>query len=53
MKRIILTAITLCITIIGYAQTNGITYQAVIINPEAQELPGTNQFNTPLANRNI
>ncbi|MEN8885493.1 MAG: hypothetical protein ABF246_03825, partial [Winogradskyella sp.] len=53
MKRIILAAFLLCVSLIGYTQTNGITYQAVIINPEAQELSGTNQFNTPLANRNI
>jgi hypothetical protein len=40
-------------SIIGYSQTNGITYQAVIMNPSGEQLPGVNNTNAPLANKNI
>ncbi|MDC1506097.1 hypothetical protein N8475_13035, partial [Winogradskyella sp.] len=53
MKRIILSALILFVSLVSFSQTNGITYQAVIINPSAQELPGANDFNTPLANKDV
>ncbi|WP_292892491.1 hypothetical protein, partial [Nonlabens sp.] len=52
MKRILATLIFVA-SLTGISQTNGITYQAVIINPAEQELPGTNEFNSPLSNQNI
>ena len=52
MKKIVITLL-LFISFIGYSQTNGITYQAVIINPSGEELPGVNNTNEPLANKNI
>jgi hypothetical protein len=52
MKKIVATLL-LFTSFIGYSQTNGITYQAVIINPSGEELPGINNTNAPLANKNI
>ena len=52
MKKILATLL-LFMSIIGYSQTNGITYQAVIINPAGEQLPGVNNTNAPLANKNI
>ena len=52
MKKIVATLL-LFMSFIGYSQTNGITYQAVIINPSGEELPGVNNTNAPLANKNI
>ena len=37
----------------SFAQTNGITYQAVILNPTAAQLPGVNNSNTPMVGKNI
>jgi hypothetical protein len=36
-----------------YSQTNGITYQALILKPLGEELPGYNNDRLPLANQNI
>jgi hypothetical protein len=36
-----------------FSQTNGITYQALILNPSAQQIPGVNDNNAPLANKAI
>ena len=52
MKKILATLL-LFMSIIGYSQTNGITYQAVIMNPSGEQLPGVNNTNAPLANKNI
>ena len=52
MKKIVVTLL-LFISFIGYSQTNGITYQAVILNPSGDQLPGVNNTNAPLANKNI
>ena len=38
---------------LSYGQTKGISYQALIIDPVVQELPGFNNTQVPLANRNI
>ncbi|GGI58111.1 peptidase G2 autoproteolytic cleavage domain-containing protein [Winogradskyella haliclonae] len=42
MKRILLIALFFCITSQIFAQTDGLTYQAVIIGPDELELPGVN-----------
>ncbi len=52
MKKIYLLALILFSSAI-YSQTKGITYQAVILNPEGQHIPGFNNERTPLANTAI
>ncbi|WP_299114853.1 hypothetical protein [uncultured Winogradskyella sp.] len=42
MKRILLIALFFCLTLQVFAQTDGLTYQAVIIGPDELELPGVN-----------
>ena len=36
-----------------FAQTNGINYQAIILNPKGEQLPGVNNSSSPLVNKNI
>jgi hypothetical protein len=45
----------LCLFIASYglAQTTGITYQAVILNPAGQAVPGVNNEVSPLVNEAI
>ncbi|MFV8343965.1 beta strand repeat-containing protein [Flavobacterium sp. XS2P39] len=50
-KRLLL--LMLLVTSMFYAQNNGITYQAVILNPNGEKLPGVNNDNVPLANKQI
>ena len=38
---------------IGFGQTKGISYQALILDPITQELPGFDNNKAPLANKNI
>ncbi|WP_415583348.1 hypothetical protein, partial [Flavobacterium frigoris] len=52
MKQIYLLLLLLASTI-GYSQTNGISYQALILNPNPQKMPGINEANTALANQKI
>jgi hypothetical protein len=52
MKKIILL-IVLCLGAKSFAQTNGITYQAVILNPNGEQLPGVNNTNAPMVDKNI
>ncbi|MEL1241379.1 beta strand repeat-containing protein [Flavobacterium flavipallidum] len=52
MKKIITLFILFVATQI-FAQTNGITYQAVILNPKGEQLPGVNNSNSPLLNKDI
>ena len=52
MKKIYLLALVLFSAII-YAQTKGITYQAVILNPEGEHIPGYNNERAPLSNTSI
>ena len=52
MKYIYLVLLLL-ISSIGFSQTKGITYQAVILNPVENDLPGVNQTNAPLANTDV
>jgi|UPI000485B6B6 hypothetical protein len=49
MRKIVISLL-LFMSFIGYSQTNGITYQALILNPNGEQLPGVNNSNTPLAN---
>lgn len=50
MKRALLIIVTLMISIQGYAQKQGINYQAVILNPNTQEIPGVDAEGNLLAN---
>lgn len=52
MKKIYLLVLILFSTVI-YAQTKGITYQAVILNPEGEHIPGYNNERAPLSNTAI
>jgi hypothetical protein len=52
MKKLILL-IVLCLGAKSFAQTNGITYQAVILNPSGEQLPGVNNTNAPMVDKNI
>ena len=52
MKKIILL-IFLFIGAKNFAQTNGITYQAVIFNPQGEQLPGVNNPNAFLVSKDI
>ena len=49
MKKIYILFLLLISSFV-FSQTNGITYQAVILNPSAQQIPGVNDANAPLAN---
>jgi hypothetical protein len=51
MKKIFL--VLLFFGSISYGQTKGISYQALILDPVVQELPGFNNNQVPLANKNI
>ncbi|MEL6811529.1 MAG: hypothetical protein AAFP76_09360 [Bacteroidota bacterium] len=53
MKRILLTLLIGLSSMGLYAQTDGLNYQAVIINPEALELPGANAEGTILPNTDV
>ena len=50
MKKIILLFI-LFLGAKGFAQTNGITYQAVILNPSRGQSSNVNDLNTPLVDK--
>lgn len=52
MKKIILLFI-LFLGAKNFAQTNGITYQAVILNPNGEQSPGVNNSNMPLVSKDI
>lgn len=52
MKKIVLLFIFFVATQV-FAQNKGITYQAVIFNPKGEQLPGVNNSNSPLVNKNI
>ena len=51
MKKIFLLVVLL-VSLLGYSQ-NGISYQALILNPSGEELPGVNNSNAPLSNKLI
>ena len=52
MKKITLL-LFLFVSSVIYSQKNGISYQAVIFNPNGGKVPGINNSNEPLANKNI
>ena len=52
MKKIYLLFLVLFSSFI-YSQTNGITYQAVILKPEGEKIPGYNNERAPLINTHI
>ena len=52
MKKITLLLL-LFVSTAFYAQTSGISYQAIIYNPNGEVIPGYNNANSPLANKNI
>jgi hypothetical protein len=54
MKKVLLTLFC-CVCLTGqiFSQTDGITYQAVIISPDALELPGVDSENNYLPNTTI
>ena len=52
MKRIITLFVLLTTTLI-YSQSSGITYQAVLYNPSGEILPGNNNANAVLSNKDI
>jgi hypothetical protein len=52
MKRIIILFVLLTSTLF-YAQSSGITYQAVLYNPSGEILPGNNNLNAVLSNKDI
>jgi hypothetical protein len=43
----------LFVTGLSFSQTKGITYQAIIYNPNGEVIPGVNNDNAPMANKNI
>ena len=51
MKRIFL--LLLFVSSLGFSQSSGITYQAVIYNPNGEELPGVDNPYAPLTNQDI
>ena len=51
MKKLFL--ILLFISSLGFSQSSGITYQAVIYNPAGEELPGVDNPYAPLPNQDI
>ena len=52
MKKITLLLLLFVSSAI-YSQTNGITYQALILNPNGEKVPGVNNVSAPLANKDI
>ncbi len=53
MKNFYFLVVAFLISTISFAQTDGISYQAVILNPKAQELPGVDATNNILPNHEI
>ncbi|MCZ8227741.1 hypothetical protein [Flavobacterium sp.] len=51
MRKVYFTLIFF-LSLLGFSQ-NGISYQALIINPSGEQLPGANNFNAPLSNQLI
>ncbi|MDA9876018.1 collagen-like protein [Flavobacteriaceae bacterium] len=51
MKRLFL--LLLFVSSLGFSQSSGITYQAVIYNPNGEELPGVDNPYAPLTNQDI
>jgi hypothetical protein len=52
MKKITLLLL-LFVSTVFYAQTNGITYQAIIYMPNGDVIPGVNNTNAPITNKSV
>ena len=52
MKKIT-SLLLLFVSSVFYAQSSGITYQAIIYNPNGEVIPGYNNANSPLANKSV
>ena len=52
MKKITLLLLLLVSSVL-YSQQNGITYQAIILNPDGVKTPNASNANTPLVNKKI
>ncbi|MEN9907451.1 MAG: hypothetical protein RLZZ540_592, partial [Bacteroidota bacterium] len=52
MKKIFILFI-LFVATKTFAQTNGISYQAIILNPKGEQLPGVNNVSSPVVNKDI
>jgi len=53
MKKLCYILAFLCISTFGYAQTDAISYQAVILNPDSQQLPGNDAVGTVLQEEDV
>jgi hypothetical protein len=53
MKRIILSTVLLLISFVGFTQTKGISYQAVIIDPNPIEIPGKDIVSQPYVSKEV
>jgi len=53
MKKFILLTLISCFTLLGFSQNSGITYQAVIYNPEGEVLPGYDNQLAPMVETDI
>ncbi|MDN3667602.1 beta strand repeat-containing protein [Algibacter miyuki] len=53
MKKLILLFLLIAANLQGFSQTPGISYQAVILNPDIKELPGANAQTSILANSEL
>ena len=53
MKKTVLLSIFMLTLFQGFSQTQGISYQAVLLNPNPQQLPGVNAQNNILANTSV
>lgn len=53
MKKLCYILACLLVSAMGYAQTDAISYQAVILNPDEQQLPGNDAPATVLQNEDV
>jgi len=53
MKKLLIYTVFLLSVTSLFSQRTGISYQALIINPSGEELPGVNNSNSPLINTKI
>lgn len=53
MKKLYYSILCLLVSAVGYSQTDAISYQAVILNPDAQQLPGFDVNATVLPDTDI
>lgn len=53
MKKVYFILYMLCLSVAGFAQTDAISYQAVILNPDEQQLPGFDATRTVLKDTDV